>query len=154
MVELVKGSTRKERKNLFDKFEEESLKTPQFILPVRNFFAQKQYIRELSVPEGLTLTSEIHKTEHPFFLLKGKLLIGEEQSGQLTLIEAPFICITVPGTRRVITALEDSVIATCHVTELTDIEAIGDEILEKTSNSGHQYKDPMAKQIHNTLKIR
>lgn len=152
MGEFSENSKNK-RKKLFDKFEEESLNTPQFILPVRNFFCEKQYIRETSVPAGITLTSEIHKTEHPFFLLKGKLLIGEQNSGKVVLIEAPFICITTPGTRRIVTALEDSVVATCHVTELTDIEAIGDEILEKTRNSGNQYKSKEAKKIHTTLKI-
>jgi hypothetical protein len=96
-------------------------------------FTDGLYVRELFIPKDTLVTSKIHKTQHQYFLLKGKLLVwidGVEQ-----LIEAPYIGVTEPNTQRVVLALEDCVWATSHPNPNNEtVEQIEDRILVKHEN--------------------
>lgn len=135
------------RRDYLDNLQAAMLAEKQVVLGVRNFFTPKQYIRECTVPKGVTLLSEIHKTEHPFFCLRGRLLVANQLDGSIVEICGGQMGITKAGTRRVVTALEETVFVTCHVTELTDIEAIGEDILESEKNIG-QWRLDANKSVH------
>ena len=92
------------------------------------------------MPADTVVTSEIHKTEHPFFILKGKVIVGDVSTGATEAYEAPYIGVTKPNTRRVLHVLEETVWATSHVTDETDVEKIGDSILEQRDNIIPHYK--------------
>jgi len=81
--------------------------------PVTHMFAKGMYIREIFLPAGALVTSKIHKTEHPFTISKGKVLVS---SGNNDWIErsAPFTGITEAGTRRVVAVIEDCTWTTYH----------------------------------------
>src|SRR5215203_343695 len=79
---------------------------PAVDCPLTHRFTPGMYIREIFMPKGSTVTSLIHKTTHPFFVLKGKVSVYSENDGQ-QLIEAPFVGITTPNTRRVLYIHED-----------------------------------------------
>jgi quercetin dioxygenase-like cupin family protein len=55
---------------------------------------------------------KIHKFEHTFFLMKGKMLICSEEG--VKEIEAPYYGISSAGTKRVVIALEDTVFVNVH----------------------------------------
>ena len=97
--------------------------------PVKHTFAGGCYIREIFNPAGLILVTKIHKKEHPFFLMKGKMSILTEDG--VKTIQAPHNGVTPPGTKRVIFTHEDCVFITVHATELTDIKEIEEEIIAK-----------------------
>lgn len=60
------------------------------------------YVRQITNPAGSLVTTEIHKTEHPFFVLQGVVTVrGPEGTREIV---APFSGITMPGTRRLIFA--------------------------------------------------
>jgi hypothetical protein len=82
--------------------------------PVRHIFTPGLYTREITMAAGLTLTSKIHKTEHPFVVSKGIVKVWTEEEGTV-LIEAPYTGITKPGTRRVLTTLTETIWTTFHV---------------------------------------
>lgn len=107
-------------------------------------FVPGMYIREILMPAGTMATSQIHKTTHPFFILKGKVSVFSENEGE-QLLEAPYTGITTPGTRRVLYIHADTTWVTCHPTNIQPendseeaiakaVELIGNEIIEPHTN--------------------
>ena len=81
--------------------------------PVTHMFAKGMYIRQIFLPAGALATSKIHKTEHPFTLSKGTVLVSEGD-GKWIKRSAPFTGITKVGTRRVVAVIEDCIWTTYH----------------------------------------
>lgn len=86
---------------------------PAVELPLEHHFTPGLYTRTIHIPAGTILTSKIHRTEHPFVVHKGRLLVVDDDNGPVE-IAAPHMGITKPGTRRVVKALEDCVWSTFH----------------------------------------
>lgn len=116
-----------------DEFEAAIIDGPRVDCPVTNRFTPGMYIREIFMPAGSFVTSMEHKTEHPFVISKGKVMVTSENEGQV-IYEAPHLGITAPGTRRALYIIEDTVWTTFHVTDETDVEKIGLEILAPHNN--------------------
>ena len=95
--------------------------------PVKHSFADGCYIREIFNPAGELLVTKIHKKEHPFFLMKGKMSILTEEG--VKHIEAPHHGITKPGTKRVIFTHTDCIFVTVHATDKTSVEEIEKEVI-------------------------
>lgn len=139
-----------ERNKRVDELEATLLHNLPAIKPgLQHTFKDGVYEREMTVPahpDGVFITSRIHKTEHPFKLKKGKISIWDEL-GRETVLEAPFMGMTKPGTRRVayIWPNEELVWTTYHETKVLPendsdeaieaaVELIGSEILEPHEN--------------------
>jgi len=102
--------------------------------PLKHTLTETQYIREIFMPKGTLLTSMIHKTEHPYFVMKGIVSVYSENDGE-QYIEAPYSGITTPNTRRVLYIHEDTVWVTVHTRlENETIDEIGERIIEKHDN--------------------
>lgn len=97
--------------------------------PVKHRFVPGMYIREIFMKKGLTITSMIHRTIHPFFILKGKVLVFSENTGSHVL-KAPYTGITYPSTRRILYIQEDCTWATVHLTDIRP-ETNSEEDIEK-----------------------
>ena len=82
-------------------------------VPVKHRFTPGMYVREVMVPAGTGVITHVHKTEHPFVVSSGKILVWTPGHGAVT-ITAPYTGITKPGTIRVAVALEDTVWTTFH----------------------------------------
>ena len=113
-----------------DELEVAMSKLPRVEIPVVNRFVEGMYIREVTIPEGAILTSMTHKTEHPFVISKGTIMVTSDNEGSV-VYEAPYTGITKPHTRRALRALTETVWTTFHLTDETDVDKICDEILEK-----------------------
>lgn len=101
---------------------------PRVELPLQNDFTPGLYRRTVFIPKGTILTSKIHKTEHPFVITKGSILVWTEETGTLLFV-APFHGITKAGTRRILEALDDVIWTTYHVTDKTDVDEIERDII-------------------------
>lgn len=99
------------------------------LCPLKHTFVDGAYVREITMPKGLIITSKIHKVCHPYFVLKGKCSVLTEDGA--VLIEAPFYGITPAGTKRLIQVHEETVWITVHVTNETDLEKIEEQIIAK-----------------------
>ena len=97
--------------------------------PVRHFFADGLYIREIFNPANEVIVTKIHKIEHPFFLMQGTMTMLTEDGEQR--ISAPFYSITKPGTKRIIYAHTDCIFITVHATNKTDVEEIEKDVIAK-----------------------
>jgi hypothetical protein len=113
-----------------DRLQVSLAKFPQVDMPLTHRFTPGLYVREIFMPKGSLVISKIHKTEHPYAILKGHAAVLTED-GAVQQIKAPFIGITKAGTRRVLFVHEDCVWATFHTTNLTDLAAIEEQIIEK-----------------------
>jgi len=100
--------------------------------PVKHSFADGCYIREIFNPAGELLVTKIHKKEHPFFLMKGKMSILTEDG--VKHIQAPHHGITKPGTKRIIYTHTDCVFVTVHATDKTDVAEIEKEVIANDFN--------------------
>lgn len=100
---------------------------PQVDLPLEHIFAPGIYCRHLSIPKGIMLTGKIHKTKHLNILLKGKMKVLIEN--ELRVIEAPFIVVSPPGTKRIAEALEDCIWLTVHATDETNISKLEEDLV-------------------------
>ena len=132
MSELVERSTR----DKVNAIEALMAQQPQVDLKVEHYFSQGVYARALEIPAGIQLTGKIHKFEQLNILAKGKMkvLVGDFYK----MVEAPFIVVSPPGTKRIAIALEDCVWITVHGTHETDLE-----LIEKTfiAQSEQDYLD-------------
>lgn len=122
-------ATKQERDELLNDLEVALAKLPRVEMPVTHRFTKGMYIREIQIPAETMLTSMTHKTEHPFVLSKGKIMVTSDNEGSV-IYEAPYTGITKAGTRRALHALTDVVWTTFHVTDETDVEKICEQILE------------------------
>lgn len=107
--------------------EREMAKAPQVNLPLEHIFAPGIYCRHLSIPKGIMLTGKIHKTRHLNILLKGKMKVLIEN--ELRVIEAPFIVVSPPGTKRIAEALEDCIWLTVHATDETNLSKLEEDLV-------------------------
>jgi hypothetical protein len=106
---------------------------PPAVCPLTHLFTPGIYLRKIFMPAMSMVTSKIHKTEHPFIVLKGTVSVknGDEEP---IVIQAPYIGTTKPGTRRVLMCHTDVEWATIHATDKENAEEIEDEILYHRSN--------------------
>lgn len=127
---------RNEFRDLIFKFEDQFTKSVAMsdkemakLNPIKNSFADGCYVREIFNPANELLITKIHKKEHPFFLMEGKMSILTDTG--VEYLEAPHYGITKPGTKRIIYTHTECVFVTVHVTESTDIEEIEKEVIAK-----------------------
>ncbi len=122
-----------------DVLEKEMFRHPQVDCPLVHRFTDGMYIREIFMPAGTTVTTLVHKTKHPFVILKGKVSVWN--NGEADHLEAPHVGITEPGARRLIVIHEDTTWITFHATELTDPDEIAETICETRANPMLNEKD-------------
>ena len=96
--------------------------------PLEHFFSNGIYCRKILLPEGLLATGKIHKFEHPYVVLSGRIMVFTEGEGAVE-IKGPCFGISPAGTKRVVLALEDTVWITFHRTDVTDLTAVEEEII-------------------------
>lgn len=118
---------------------------PHVDAPLTHTFTPGLYCREIFLPMGTLITSKIHKTEHPFVILSGKVAVWSEEDGE-SVITAPHFGVTKPGTRRVVLSLEDTRWVTFHAVEETDLEKIEDMLIEP--HNEHLHALPLDSSLH------
>jgi hypothetical protein len=100
-------------------------------LPVEHFFLDGVYTRVLKIPKNVVLTGVIHKQEKITILASGKLRIADQHTKPIE-IEAPYVVKDMPGIKRLILALEESVLINVFRTDYKDPYTILDHLGAKT----------------------
>ena len=114
-------------------------------LPLIHRFTEGQYIREIFMPAKTWVVSKIHKTQHPYFVLSGRVSVWI--NGEWQTIQAPYSGTTEAGTRRVLYIHEDCIWATVHATNIKpsgdsdwEIQEAVDRIEEKIIEPHDNFK--------------
>lgn len=111
----------------------EILKLPPRECPLVHKFTPGMYIREIFMPKDTILTTLLHLTTHPFFVLQGDVSVYYH-GVPTQRYKAPYTGITEAGTRRMLYTHEDTIWTTCHVTDLTDPDEIIESITSRDFN--------------------
>ncbi len=98
--------------------------------PLEHTFVGGLYVREITMKAGLVITSRIHKTTSPYFIMSGAVSVITDDGP--VYLKAPYHGITEAGTKRVLYIHEDTVWITVHRTDATEIEEVEDELVAKT----------------------
>jgi quercetin dioxygenase-like cupin family protein len=109
-------------------------------LPLTHSFSDGIYTREIFIKKGLFAIGKIHKSDHTFFLMKGKLLLCTEEG--VKEIEAPYYGNASAGTKRVAIALEDTVFVNVHPNpkNIKEIEKLEDIFVVSSYEEYKNYK--------------
>ena len=98
--------------------------------PLRHTFAPGAYARQIFIPQGTLVVGKIHKHAHLNLLMLGQAVVATEDG--IMTYTAPFVFTSLPGTKRVVVAVQDVIWVTVHLTEQTDLAKIEEEIIAPT----------------------
>ncbi len=107
-----------------DDLQVELSKMEQVECPLIHMFTPNLYSRKIFMP-ALTINSngeqvntvvisKIHKTKHPFHILKGSVAVFNKADNFLGILNSGDSGITIPGTRRILQLIEDTTWVTTH----------------------------------------
>jgi len=117
------------------------IEQPQVECPLKHTFTPNMYIREIFMPAGSIVTSALHLTTHPFFILKGDVSVWYYDS-PIERYKAPYSGVTKAGTRRLLYNHEDTIWVACYATQVTDIEELTKSLVCTDMNPYVNANDP------------
>ena len=97
--------------------------------PLYHKFGGGVYTREMHTPAGYTIVGKIHKKESMVYVVKGKLIVSDEN--QTRVIEAPAQFTCGGKLKRVAYVLEDLIWIDIHATDAINVEDAENEIFAK-----------------------
>lgn len=99
-------------------------------LPLKHHFAPGSYGREIFIPGGSTVIGKIHKHGHLNIISRGHGVVATEfERVEYDARTSPVTFVSLPGTKRAVVALSDTVWTTFHVTDQVTPEAVEAEII-------------------------
>ena len=121
---------------------EAKMKTfPQLEIPVKHYFSDGIYAREITVPPESLITGVIHKYPQINILSKGTIRVSVDEDIQE--ISAPFTVVSPAGVKRIAFTLTEVVWTTFVQTFLTDIDEIEKKFF---AQSEQEYQDFLKEQ--------
>ncbi len=114
---------------MVDRVEQQMLDIGAVEFETSGFFCNGIYVKTVVIPAGSYLTSRVHKQTHPFVLSQGSMIIYTQDGGEQE-VHAPFIDVTLSGTRRFAHALTDCLWTCFHRTDKTTHEEVEAEVVE------------------------
>ena len=132
---------RQERRERIKHFEDaiKQMDQVEHLTELKHAFLDGAYFRQISIPAGVALTGKIHSGSTINMLTKGKFAIVTEFDEQI--IEAPFMYISEPGTKKACYTLEDCIFINCHTTWKTDLKEIEAEV------TTDEHTEPVEKEV-------
>jgi hypothetical protein len=108
--------------------------------PLRHFFADGVYVREIFMPAGAVIVGHIHKHEHVAIMQKGDISIYDETG--LQRMKGPHTFISKAGIKRALYIHEDTIFSTIHRLrdpDERDLDALKKEYVTETNAEYEQY---------------
>lgn len=119
---------------------------PQLDAPVKHYFSDGIYAREIIMPAGMLLVGKIHTTRHLNMLSKGSCtVVTPTRTLDLT---APCTFESFEGEQKVIYAHSEVVWTTLHVTEETDLVKIEEQCITE------EYDEQLVNKLIRVLPIK
>ena len=122
-----------------DRLQAELIKLPQYEPQTQHYFANGLYLRTVWSPAGSCIVGKVHKTEHFYAVLSGRVQVtnGEEVMELDATKNGPQILTCPIGTKRAVLVLEDAWRMNVHlnVTNTQDIDALEEELVESDEAS-------------------
>lgn len=109
MTELVKSVD-----ETLDIMQAKMLEMEQVSCPLTHIFTKGLYTRQIFMPADSLIISKIHKTQHIYNVSLGVVNVFNKIDDFAFTIQAPYIGITKPGTRRLLYVVSDCIWTTSH----------------------------------------
>jgi hypothetical protein len=111
--------------------EAEMRKLPETPIPVRHYFANGLYAREITIPQDVIAVGKIHKTQHINVISKGEVTMLTE-NGPLR-VAAPYTWVVEPGKKAAAYAHSETVWTSFCVnpTDERDLEKLEEALIIK-----------------------
>ena len=126
-------------KNIITGTKENPIVTDSEKVPIRHFFMDSVYVREMKMYKGTAVIGAVHKHLHMCFLLEGHLSVANEEA----VVEyiAPCYIISKPGIKRILYAHKDSLWYNTHKnpSNTEDIEKLEKEIIALNYDEYEKY---------------
>ena len=119
--------------------------------PLEHVFAPGAYGRQIFIPKDTLLVGKIHKHAHLNFLMQGTVSVATEEGP--VVYTAPRMMVSKAGTKRVVYTHEDTIWATVHLTNETDLEKIEEEIIAPSYEAFDAFTDQDVVQLLPLLQI-
>ena len=119
--------------------DEDPIVTDSEKVPIRSFFMDGVYVREMTMYQGTAVIGAIHKHLHMCFLLEGHLSVASS-SGVRDYV-APCYIIAEPGEKRVLYAHEDSLWYNTHKNpdNIEDVKLLEKDIVAVSYEEYEEY---------------
>jgi hypothetical protein len=109
------------------------------LVPIRHFFMDGVYVREMTMYKDTVVVGAIHKHLHMCFLLTGKITVVNEEETVDHI--APCFIVSTPGIKRVLYAHEDSIWYNTHKnpSNTEDVEKLERDIVAISYKEYEEY---------------
>jgi len=99
-------------------------------MPVQHFFAPHVYYRQITMRKDLLVIGKMHKTEHLNVIIAGDVSIKTATGiERITIEKYPCIFVSKSGVNKILYCHEDTIWATIHPTDTTDMEELERELV-------------------------
>jgi len=135
---VSKISVRMEMRAALKRLQSEIIKLPQYEPKTQHYFADGMYVRTVWSPAGSVIVGKVHKTEHFYLVLSGRVRVTTEHASvELDAADGPKIMTCPVGTQRAVYVIEDAWRMNVHRNpdNITDIEALEAELVEEDESS-------------------
>ena len=118
---------------------EDPIVTNSDLVPIKHYFMDGVYIREMTMKKGVAVIGAIHKHLHMCFLLTGRITVVNEEETIDHI--APCFIISKPGVKRVLYAHEDSMWFNTHKnpSNIKDVKQLEKEIVAISYEEYEEY---------------
>lgn len=102
----------------------------QIELPLKHHFAPGAYARECFVPANTTVVGKIHRHAHINIISRGHGVVATEFGKmEYDARQGPYTFTSLPGTKRAVHALSETIWTTFHVTNATTPEEAETDVI-------------------------
>jgi hypothetical protein len=111
------------------RLEEELLKQPQVDCPVRHYYTDGIYAREMTIPPWTVISGAVHRSEHLAILSKGRIEVETEHG--LVMLKAPHMLVSTAGIKRIGRTFDEGAVWTTfhhNPGNCTDIDVLVERI--------------------------
>jgi hypothetical protein len=103
-------------------------KLPQYEPETKHYFHGGMYCREVFRHAGVLVVGAVHKKEHFYLIVSGKVAITTNDGVQE--VTGPHLFSSTPGTKRAVYAVTDALCMTFHAIEAKTVEEAEAELVE------------------------
>lgn len=131
-LQLLKNISisKEEGRAIIEIVEKELATYPQITIPIKAYFSEGVYAREMTLKAGMFITGAIHKFRNLNIISQGEVSIMSIDG--VVRLKAPATFVASPGTKRMIYAHADTIWTTIHGTHETDEDKIEEIFIAKS----------------------
>lgn len=130
-ISMIENLSKEEIRDLIAHVESKMKESPdQIAVPLKEYFSEGVYAREITMPKGSLVVGKIHKFKNLNIMTKGELTMISIDG--VKRFKAPCTVVSSPGIKRLSFAHEETVWTTILGTNETDSEKIESHFIAKT----------------------